>query len=596
MIALGEPPAAAVREQPVVCIGGLRPAKQRLQQAMNRGCRQQVLGACYQGDALGSVIMRDCKMIARGHVLAAQHDVTEYAGVTRDPPILFAETERADTLNRRSYVEPECIGPTCGNAAFSLGRWQMPADAWIERRSVRCMWSSTGSGDLAQDLRARAETGIDEALFFESHEQRTVLSEMLRLHPHLAVPIKTEPSQVFEDGGVVFGSAAIAVDVFDPEQEVAASGARVAPGNECGMCMTEMKKSGRARCEAGNGGHDSVRPTILGPARVPRALALGIMMARLFTRLFTRSGKGEEAEAVPPAVQAPAAPQAPAPEVRREPLLPRVENVAPRKPAAPAAAPSPPPAPPAASSVPNSAAPTRPAKAPAAHKELSAKRWGPKSGGAPEYIIFMCHGLGSSAGGIIQLAAQLDGALNTALFVAPNGPEPSEAGPDARQWFNAQNRMPKALEAGVRAAAAALNPFIDAELDRAGLAPDAYALAGYSQGAMTALFCGLRRNPGPRAILCYAAALIAPEKLADELACRPPVMLGHGLADPVVPAFYSRDAEKALRALKIPVHGLYVPRLGHNIDAPALQAGKQFLRRWLVVEQNKRAARSLADG
>lgn len=343
-------------------------------------------------------------------------------------------------------------------------------------------------------------------------------------------------------------------------------------------------------------------------------------MARLFTRLFSRSGKSEQAEPAPPAADAPA--QARAPETRREPQLPRVAKAAPSKPAAPAARPSPPPAsppapaaqpsappvppaaerspppaPPAVSAAPDPVAAAPPVKTPPASKELSAKRWGPKSGGTPEYIVFMCHGLGSSAGGIIQLAAQLDGALNTALFVAPNGPEPSEAGVDARQWFNAQNRAPKALEVGVRAAAAALDRFIDAELARAGLAPDAYALTGYSQGAMTALFCGLRRKPGPRAILCYAAALIAPETLADELACRPPVMLGHGLADPVVPAFYSRDAEKALRALRIPVQGVYVPRLGHSIDAAALQAGRQFLRRWLAGEPARRAAqRSVADG
>ena len=53
------------------------------------------------------------------------------------------------------------------------------------------------------------------------------------------------------------------------------------------------------------------------------------------------------------------------------------------------------------------------------------------------------------------------------------------------------------MEAGVRRAATFLGPFIDAELARLGLPADAYALMGFSQGAMTVLFTGLRHVPPP---------------------------------------------------------------------------------------------------
>jgi len=295
-------------------------------------------------------------------------------------------------------------------------------------------------------------------------------------------------------------------------------------------------------------------------------------MAGFITRLFSRSTNGPGKR---PAARASAAPVVPPP-------------------AGPAA---PPPSPPAQTVAAPPAAPAQ---------ELSRRlpkgpgvfRWGPESGYAIDVIVVLCHGMGSNGENIIQIAPKFGTVVRRALFVAPNGPLEGTDGAGGRAWFDARDRRPAALEVGVRKAAAALNDVIDSELARVGLPPDAYALAGYSQGAMTALFTGLRRNPGPRAIFCYAGALIAPETLGDELANRAPVLLGHGLADTVVPAFYSRDAERALRAARVPVQGVYLPGAGHNIDGAGLQAGKDFFRRWLLPEpaQPASARRTLADG
>ena len=225
-----------------------------------------------------------------------------------------------------------------------------------------------------------------------------------------------------------------------------------------------------------------------------------------------------------------------------------------------------------------------PVEEPAAAELLEVCRWGPEGGGAADLLMVLCHGMGSNGENIIQLAPKFGQLLPRALFVAPSGPEPAPRGGDGHAWFDARDRTPAVLAVGVRSAAAALDAVIDFELARAGLARDAYALAGYSQGAMTALFAGLRRDPGPRAIFCYAGALIAPETLEEELANRAPVMLAHGLADPVVPAFYSRDAERALRAAGVPVQGVYLPGSGHIMDGAALKAGKEFFGRWLLPE------------
>jgi phospholipase/carboxylesterase len=210
--------------------------------------------------------------------------------------------------------------------------------------------------------------------------------------------------------------------------------------------------------------------------------------------------------------------------------------------------------------------------------ELDGPRWGPASKAAPAQLVVLCHGLGADGHDLIDLAPTWGHALPDAAFVSVDAPFAHDSG-FGRQWWSVADRSPPVVEAGVRRAAAFLNSFIDAELQRLGLPADGYALMGFSQGAMTALFTGLRRASAPRAILAFSGALIAPESLATELANHAPVLLVHGEADDVVPAQRSRDAEAALRAANVPVEAVYVPRLGHGIDDTGLAMGALTLQR-----------------
>jgi phospholipase/carboxylesterase len=210
--------------------------------------------------------------------------------------------------------------------------------------------------------------------------------------------------------------------------------------------------------------------------------------------------------------------------------------------------------------------------------DLDGPRWGPASKATPKQLVVLCHGLGADGHDLIDLAPTWAHALPDALFVAVDAPDPHESG-FGRQWWSVEDRTQAVTEAGVRRAAGFLSAFIDAELARLGLPEDAYALMGFSQGAMTVLFTGLRRTVAPRAILAFSGALIAPEKLAVEFANRAPVLLVHGEADDVVPVHRSRDAEAALRAADVPVEAVYVPRLGHGIDDTGLTMGALALQR-----------------
>lgn len=208
--------------------------------------------------------------------------------------------------------------------------------------------------------------------------------------------------------------------------------------------------------------------------------------------------------------------------------------------------------------------------------ELGATRWGPASGGPARQLVVLCHGVGADGRDLIGLAPVFGQALPHAAFSAPDGPQRYDGAPLGRQWWPIGDRDPVRTAAAAEAARPSLNSFIDQELARLGLPPNAYALVGFSQGAMMALYAGLRRATPPAAVLAYSGALIA----ADAIHLRrnsAPVLLVHGESDDVVPAGRSRAAEQALRAAGVPVQAVYTPGLGHGIDELGLAAGSAAL-------------------
>src|ERR1700755_3413670 len=158
---------------------------------------------------------------------------------------------------------------------------------------------------------------------------------------------------------------------------------------------------------------------------------------------------------------------------------------------------------------------------------LDAVHWGPASKAEPKQLVVLCHGLGADGFDLIDLAPSWQHACPDALFASVHAPLSHDSG-FGRQWWSVADRSPAVVEAGVRTAAPYLQGFIDAELARLDLPAEAYAIMGFSQGAMMALFAGLRRVAAPRAVLAFSGALVAPDKLAGELANKAPVLIVHG--------------------------------------------------------------------
>ncbi len=150
--------------------------------------------------------------------------------------------------------------------------------------------------------------------------------------------------------------------------------------------------------------------------------------------------------------------------------------------------------------------------------------------------------------------------------------------PTGFQWFGITRLDPALTFAGVQRAAPILDSFIDAELDRYGLGPDRLALVGFSQGTMMSLHVGLRRKVAPAAIVGYSGLLAGPEHLG-EITAKPPILLVHGDADPMIPLVALHGAVQALGSAGLNVEWHVSPGIGHSIDQTGLSLGGAFIHR-----------------
>lgn len=210
-------------------------------------------------------------------------------------------------------------------------------------------------------------------------------------------------------------------------------------------------------------------------------------------------------------------------------------------------------------------------------RELRSGRKGPAD--ATGLVVFL-HGYGADGADLLGLADVLGPHLPGVAFLAPDAPEPCSGNPFGRQWFPIpwlDGSTEAQAEAGLVAAAADLNHFLDASLAAEGLAPEALALVGFSQGAMMALHVAPRRAEAVAGVVAISGRLLAPDRLADEALVRPPVLLMHGDQDPVVPFQDMGLAGNALVGAGFETYGHVMKGTGHGIAPDGLSAALGFL-------------------
>ena len=197
----------------------------------------------------------------------------------------------------------------------------------------------------------------------------------------------------------------------------------------------------------------------------------------------------------------------------------------------------------------------------------------PAHGDAPKQVMMLLHGWGADGNDLADLALCYSNQFPNMAFFVPNGPDPCKMNPVGREWFDIDDRVN-----GPDYAAPVIKIAISALLSAFRLTESALVLAGFSQGGMMALHCGLRLQPAPAAIISFSGALLRHEDLsAKPNTSYPPVQLVHGSADQVVPCALMGEAVRILQPLGVVVDSVERPGLGHGIDPDGLTASITFL-------------------
>lgn len=213
-------------------------------------------------------------------------------------------------------------------------------------------------------------------------------------------------------------------------------------------------------------------------------------------------------------------------------------------------------------------------------RELTFGRQAARSGRARSLVVFV-HGYGANGADLLGLAEPLAPHLPHTVFVAPDAPEPCLGNPFGFQWFPVpwlDGSSPEAAAEGLARSSVDLNAFLDARLADEGLADQAMALVGFSQGSMMSLHIAPRRARAVAAVVAFSGRLLVPETLEAETLVRPPVLLLHGDQDPVVPFEDMALAGDALVGAGFETYGHVMEDAGHSISPDGLSAALGFLK------------------
>jgi len=215
----------------------------------------------------------------------------------------------------------------------------------------------------------------------------------------------------------------------------------------------------------------------------------------------------------------------------------------------------------------------------------------PKSGPAKNLVIFL-HGYGSNGDDLISIGQEWAPYLPDTAFVSPNAPEVCEIWSQGYQWFSIRAIDPDAFEREKQAEKAmpALNAFLDAQLAKWGVPESRLLVAGFSQGAMMAMYTMPRRQKPCAGVIGYSGMLIEAEALKQPEMVKIPVLAIHGDRDEVVPPASLDAIERGFSAAGYDVETVLRPGLGHGIDGFGLTRGLDFVKECFEKAENNVAA------
>jgi phospholipase/carboxylesterase len=208
--------------------------------------------------------------------------------------------------------------------------------------------------------------------------------------------------------------------------------------------------------------------------------------------------------------------------------------------------------------------------------------------------VIWLHGLGADGHDFVPIVPELKLPAEPGVrFVFPHAPVRPVTlnnGMRMRAWYDIRTLTAegRADETGLRESAARLADYVAKE-QAAGIVPSRIVVAGFSQGGAVALHAGLRHAEPLAGILALSSYLPLASTLATERSAanrETPILMCHGLYDPVLPHGLGVMARDALRALGYTVEWKEYP-MQHQVCLPEIEA----IGAWLQVRLGAAAAR-----
>lgn len=201
--------------------------------------------------------------------------------------------------------------------------------------------------------------------------------------------------------------------------------------------------------------------------------------------------------------------------------------------------------------------------------------------------VIWLHGLGASGEDFAALLPELKLPENHGIrFVFPHAPVRPitlNGGWPMPGWYDIYglDKDARQDEAGIRNMADQVRELIAIEQD-SGIPPDKILLAGFSQGGAMALFTGLTHAQPLAGVLALSTYLPLKDILQAEAQVKRhtlPILMVHGLSDPVIPVHFAELSRTTLETLGYPVTWHTFP-MAHSVCQPEIE----LIRVWMLQQ------------
>jgi phospholipase/carboxylesterase len=197
-----------------------------------------------------------------------------------------------------------------------------------------------------------------------------------------------------------------------------------------------------------------------------------------------------------------------------------------------------------------------------------------EAAGEPAGALVLFHGRGADEHDLYPLLDILDPERRM-LGVTPRGP--FSFPPGGAHWYKLQEVGFPDRETFF-ATYDEVGTWLDEFLAEHAITPDRTVLGGFSQGAVMAYSFGLGKGrPRPAALIAFSAFIPTVDGFELDLSEVPPMAIGHGTFDPLIPVEFGRQARQVLEEAGASVLYREYP-LPHAIDPGFLVE----VRDWLV--------------